>query len=390
MMLRLGNIKFYRSIILRVFVLHVLLVAYEDLSATSIATVTPVVMAGMDPLVSESSGLDFAGGGYFWTHNDGYGDNYIYCIGTNGVMTSAVNIPNAVNWDWEDLAHDVGRNYLYIGDFGNNSCDRTNLRVYRISYPVANSGSSATADEISFSYLDQSSFPSPWMNFDAEAFFHYGSSLYIFSKADSTAIGYTKLYRIPDQPGAYVATLLDSFYTNDRITSADINEDSTAVVLLANNRIHLFTGWAGDDFFTGSYTSLRFSTNHTQKEAITFYTRTAVWLSDEDDGSGNFLYAVDLSSYVPATTSSISETMLSKVAVFPNPADDILMVTCPPGVGEVLITLYDLYGRTVVSRKLFSSPYVRMEISEIPEGYYQLILASEGNGPIVTDLIINR
>ena len=74
----------------------------------------------------------------------------------------------------------------------------------------------------------------PWMNFDAEGFFQRNGLLYIFSKSDGSAVGYTKLYTIPDQPGTYTATLIDSFYTNDRITSADINSDiSLPIVSLA-------------------------------------------------------------------------------------------------------------------------------------------------------------
>ena len=51
----------------------------------------------------------------------------------------------------------------------------------------------------------------PWMNFDVEAFFHFNGHLYLFTKADGDAIGYTKMYRLSDDPGSYSATLVDSF-----------------------------------------------------------------------------------------------------------------------------------------------------------------------------------
>ena len=213
-------------------------------------SITPTLVAALPATLVECSGLDYTGNNAYWSHNDGYGDNHIYKLNNSGSITRTITVNNAINYDWEDLTHDFNRNYLYIGDFGNNACDRTNLHIYRINHPKNFSGSSVTADVINFTYPDQTQFPSPWMNFDAEGFFHHNGLLYIFSKADGSAIGYTKLYTIPDQPGTYVATLVDSFYTNDRITSADINSDASAVIISSNSHIHIFSGWSGVDIFT--------------------------------------------------------------------------------------------------------------------------------------------
>jgi len=98
------------------------------------ALVTPTIVAPIDSLIAECSGLDYTGGTHFWAHNDGYGDNTLYRISNSGVYTRSLVISNATNYDWEDITHDADRDYLYIGDFGNNSCSRTNLRIYRINY----------------------------------------------------------------------------------------------------------------------------------------------------------------------------------------------------------------------------------------------------------------
>lgn len=335
-------------------------------------TVTPVAVAPIDALVSESSGLQYDGTSDFWTHNDGYGDNHLYHINRNGTVDFTLQISNAVNYDWEDLAVDPTRTYMYIGDFGNNSCDRTNLRMYRIPYPSVNGPASVTADVINFSYPDQQLIPSPWLNFDAEAFFHYDGHLYVFSKADSMAIGFTKLYRVPDQPGTYVATLVDSFYTNDRITSADINEDTTAVVLLANNRIHLFQGWSGDNFFTGGYTSLRFSTLWTQKEGITFDTRDHVWLSDEIGNNGNYLYTVDLSGYI-ASTIGIEEWVKERGLMYPQPAVEEVRVRIPGSVQAGSWWLYDMRGVKCGEGTALAGEECRLSVSGLAPGLYRWV-----------------
>ncbi|MEY4594304.1 MAG: hypothetical protein RIQ47_714 [Bacteroidota bacterium] len=358
---------------------------------TQAALVTPIVVAPIDSMIDECSGLDYTGGTHFWAHNDGYGDNTLYRISNSGVYTRSLVISNATNYDWEDLTHDEGRNYLFIGDFGNNSCGRTNLRIYRITYPLLTSPASVTADEIQFSYPDQTLFPSPWYNFDAEAFFHHNGNFYIFSKADSSAIGYTKLYRVPDQPGTHVAMLIDSFYTNDRITSAAMNDDSSAVVLLANNRIHLFTGWTGDNFFTGNYTMLRFSTSWTQKEAITFYTRTTVWMADESDGVSNFLYRVDLSAYIPPpATTGIMELVVPEVRVYPNPASEELTVCIPNLMSRVDYSLTDMTGKKVHFGSSINDDSFGIDVHALPSGIYQLHLTGGDFLPCVKRVVVSH
>ena len=117
--------------ILRLIILAALLTA----AAWPSMAVNPVYMGTLPAQVNESSGLSFTGGSSFWTHNDGYGDNNLYKVSNTGTLSRTVTVLNAVNDDWEDLCHDVSRTWLYIGDFGNNDCDRTNLRIYRVPYP---------------------------------------------------------------------------------------------------------------------------------------------------------------------------------------------------------------------------------------------------------------
>src|SRR6188768_990232 len=271
----------------------------------SALTITPSLVTALPANLPECSGLDYTGSGSYWMHNDGYGDNHIYKVNSSGTITRTVTVNGVTNNDWEDLAHDCNRNYLYIGDFGNNACERTNLHIYRINHPKNFSGSSVSADVINFSYPDQTQFPSPWMNFDAEGFFHHNGLLYIFTKADGSAVGYTKLYTIPDQPGTHVATLVDSFYTNDRITSADINSDASAVIISTNNHIHIFTGWSGENIFSGTHKLISIAGSWTQKEALAFKDINHVYMTDEDNGSGNNIYSIDLSTWIVDMNTSI-------------------------------------------------------------------------------------
>src|SRR5256885_16016558 len=103
--------------------------------AASGLSVSANSMGSLPHILYESSGVDFTGGTHFWSHNDTQGDNNLYRIANDGSLTKTITVVNAHNKNWEDLTHDASRTYMYIGDFGNNNCDRTNLRVYRIPYP---------------------------------------------------------------------------------------------------------------------------------------------------------------------------------------------------------------------------------------------------------------
>ena len=316
-------------------------------SATSVGTLPGVLY--------ESSALDFTGGSSFWSLDDS-GRPEIFKITGNGSLSKTVTITNAQNRNWEDMTHDAARNYMFIGDFGNNNNDRTNLRVFRIPYPSLISGTTTTAVEIDFSYPDQQSFPSQWLNFDAESFFHFQNKLFIFSKADGNAIGYTKMYSIPDSPGNYVATLIDSFYTNDRTTSADISPDGKSIILISNTHIHIFRNFSGTNFFSGEHTQINISGQWTQKEAVSFSSNNEIFLTDENNGSGNHLYYIDLNSWIPASsasTNSIEKINDVVATVYPIPADKYLTVLLQNTNEEkYTFSLFDITGKNVFEARI--------------------------------------
>lgn len=361
------------------------------------SAITPAVRGTLPSVLRESSGLaNVSGqGSGFWSHNDGYGDENLYRVVNSGGLQQTIEVLGAVNRDWEDLTMDQSGTYMFIGDFGNNNCDRTNLKVYRIPNPSTISGSSVTAEAINFSYPDQTSFPSPWMNFDVESFFHFDGKLYLFTKTDGSAIGYTKMYSLPDQPGTYVATLVDSFYTNDRTTSADISPDGKSVILIANSRIHLFKDFTGDNFFGGNHTLISISGSWTQKEAISFNGNHEIFMSDEDNGSGAKLYSIDMTPWIPMpTTTSISKMNSSEeFDVYPNPANTFFTAqfTTSERINNSELQLFDLTGQLV--RKVTGNAgtsVLRMETATLPAGVYFYKLFTDAREVRTARLVISH
>jgi hypothetical protein len=64
--------------------------------------------------------------GLIWAINDSGNKNHIYGLNKKGIIKKDITIKDAKNIDWEELTKDDKEN-LYIGDFGNNKNDRTDL-----------------------------------------------------------------------------------------------------------------------------------------------------------------------------------------------------------------------------------------------------------------------
>lgn len=233
-------------------------------------------LCNMPPEVIETSGIENGPNGWFWTHNDSGNPAELFCVDTNGTIQRTVSVIGDSNTDWEELAKDDEGN-LYIGNFGNNSLNRTDLRIVKIPSIDTCTVNAVVSDTIQFSYLDQVGFPpsGSYGNFDMEAMFWYNDSLHLFSKDRSNpSTGYTKHYRLPAQNGTYVAELLDSFYIGHpsfvlAITAADISANGDSMALLTADKVVLFGAYTGTDFFGGGAMTLSLSV-FSQKEAICF------------------------------------------------------------------------------------------------------------------------
>ncbi len=245
----------------------------------------------------------------------------------------ALYITNAVNTDWEEVCKDDNGDF-YIGDFGNNLNNRTDLKIVIVPNPSVIIGDSVAAQIINFSYPDQVAFPphDSLKNFDMEAMFWFNDSLYLFSKNRTVPYnGYTKMYKLPSQPGSYVAQLTDSFFTgvgnliNNSITSATISSTGDKMLLISNTQGWLFSGFAGDNFFNGNVFDFSFGGTQTQKEGAAFINNGEVYFTDERlFSTGGNLYGYDFSTVVGSE--HLSQTM-NEFKVSPNPTGNTLRIS---------------------------------------------------------------
>jgi len=214
-----------------------------------------------DPTIDESSGIVASRlrPGLYWTHNDSGGKPEIFAIDAAGMLVGKpVRILGATNVDWEDIASDEAGN-LWIADIGNNLNARTDLCLYVVPEPDPLLQQSArVARKLSFSYPDQTLFPPPRLEFDAEALFIAFGRPYILTKHRGSTS--TKLYRMDRgmEDGRYAPplTLLGVFDVRGMVTGADASPDGRRIVVLTYTAVWLFEARGNrgvdEDWFGGA------------------------------------------------------------------------------------------------------------------------------------------
>jgi hypothetical protein len=260
----------------------------------------PVKVNPLSSTLMETSGLQWAGN-YLWTLNDGGSAAAIYRIDTtSNAILQTVNLGGTTNVDWEDMSFDG--TYFYIGDFGNNSGGRRDLKIYKfplsaIPSPAGNPDVTIAASQIeviNFIYGDQ---PQPAVatttpnqtKFDCEAMVVDAGKIHLFSKnwIDKTTTHYV-INGV--DPGTYTATPLETLNVNYLVTAASKMPGANILVLLgyqnsgfASHFMHLLTDFSGGLFFNGNKRKIDLPdvTTMGQAEGITFRNSTYGYISNE-------------------------------------------------------------------------------------------------------------
>lgn len=177
--------------------------------------------------LKESSGLIYWDAS-LWTHNDSE-DNTLYRIDpASGKIKDRILLEGVVNTDWEDIAQD--KDFIYIGDIGNNSGNRKALHILRIAKESLGK-ERIQIDSISFSYENQVDFTSrpQATDFDCEAMILHNGQIFLFTKEWISAG--TTIYSLPANPGSHLARKVSSYPVEGLITGADITADGSMIIL---------------------------------------------------------------------------------------------------------------------------------------------------------------
>lgn len=237
-----------------------------------------------------------------WTFNDSGGKNKIYGIDLSGEIKKEVEIEDAKNVDWEDIAQD--KKHIYIGDFGNNAGTRDNQIIYKIEKKDINKKKTqkVKSKKIKFQFKDQNDFKISNRNtpFDCEAMIIFNDTLYIFTKDRSDRT--TTVYKMSKKKGDYKISPLNKFNVDGLVTGADISPDKTKLALIGHKYfvpiLWIFSDFEGDDFFRGDKIHSKMETiSRAQTEGICFMGNDSLLISCEQTGAFNQqVFLIDLTS----------------------------------------------------------------------------------------------
>jgi hypothetical protein len=349
---------------------------------------SPVLVTNLASQVNESSGL-VQFNGELWTHEDSGNPNVIHKINpADGSVLRTVVVANAVNIDWESVT--VADGYLYIGDFGNNSGNRTDLVVLKISTDdiVNAANDTVQAAFIRFSYSDQVDFTpsSNNTNYDGEAFFYFNDSLHLFSK--NWVNLQTKHYVLPADTGTYTAQLIDSFNTDGLVTDAAVNDSGNMVLLgykdMGGNVWACFA-WLMFDYtdihhcFSGNKRRIELGYAFTlgQTEGITLFNDNTGYISSEKvQIIPPKLHSFDFSAYLMnlSTNSDAAYSQEAGITVYPVNFIDELIIHNRLDV-KAQYEIRDSAGKMVMKGRL--SPGInRLDTGRVAAGIYFFIAGS--------------
>jgi hypothetical protein len=239
----------------------------------------------------------------FWVHNDSGDDPKIYPIRASGedyrsaryAGDLGVTIATAINVDWEDIAINAS-GQIIVADVGNNRNDRRDLVLYVIPEPSPDAGRTTAIKRYFIRYPEQTAFPPPAgdMNFDCEAVFTIGDTIYCFSKNRGNKL--TSLYRLdgPQSDEVTTLTLLETLDLNGQVVGADASEDGKRLAVITYRDLWLFErASTRDSFFNGRVAWAPFKGD--QVEAVCFASPHTVFMIDEVSGTLYFAELNELS-----------------------------------------------------------------------------------------------
>lgn len=190
------------------------------------------------PDIRESSGIvasrQFEG--IYWTLNDSGNPATLYATKLNGELIQEVAIKGSGNFDWEALGID-DKNQLWIGEIGNNSRLRFDLKVVVIAEP---NPFTETEAKVIASYP----YRYPNENVDAEGLFIVEDIPYIVSKERERAV----LYRFPTLKAdtKQVLEKVGEFVDAKFVTGAGVSEDGTRLAVCTYDALWVYHGAAGN------------------------------------------------------------------------------------------------------------------------------------------------
>lgn len=221
-------------------------------------------------IADEASGIadSRANPGNLWVQQDGGNAPELILISHTAQPVKKIFLKGVSNRDWEDMVlaggPDPARNYIYIGEIGDNASVYNEYAILRFPEPAAATDTVSQVESIRFRYPDGPH--------DAEAFLiEPGTSdIYIITKRDAKSL----LYRIASP---YSTTVVNTAVAAGQlpynlVVSAALQPDGRGIVVKDYLNLYYYPRQSGESIakaLTAGFTNLPY-TPEQQGEAVCF------------------------------------------------------------------------------------------------------------------------
>ena len=220
--------------------------------------------------VSEALNLDEVSGiacsrvtpGYLWMESDNFGDYIIATTEKGQEQAMKVNFPNLSTlgiryWDWEDMCAGVfnGKDYLFIGAFGDNGEDDDFYSIVYFEEPAITGGEiDVDPKQIHYVYPDGKSHNNEALMYDNVEQVLYVITKVYYNVCQVFSLPMSLDYGTETQTLTYVCDLgvIDDIGFNEKdqrcrgfhlVTGADISADGKYVLIKNHNNIEAEYSW---------------------------------------------------------------------------------------------------------------------------------------------------
>jgi hypothetical protein len=246
----------------------------HDLARTDLLEISGVAASRINP-------------GILYIHNDSGNPNQVYLTNGNGDNDGTLTLTPVGNRDWEDITVGPGpvpgKNYVYVGDIGDNNSQYPSVFVYRFPEPDLTGKTLPLTMNIDSLDIIELKYPDGPRNAESLMVDPLTKDIYIASKESNISKVYVARYP-QSTKSATVMTPVVQLYMN-KATAGDISPDGTEILLRSNQVIWYWKLPAGTSISAGLLTAPHiapYANNEPQGEGICFAADNSGYYTDTE------------------------------------------------------------------------------------------------------------
>jgi len=234
----------------------------NDLARTDLLEISGVAASRINP-------------GILYIHNDSGNANQVYLTNGNGDNVGTLTLTPVGNRDWEDIAVGQGpapgKNYVYIGDIGDNHSQYPSVLIYRFPEPDLTGKTLPVTMNIDSLDIIELKYPDGPRNAETLMVDPLTKDIYIASKESNISKVYVARYPQSTKVPTVMTPVVQLYM--DKATAGDISPDDTEILLRNNGQIWYWKLPVGTSVSAGLLTAPQiapYANNEPQGEGICF------------------------------------------------------------------------------------------------------------------------